>query len=255
MIIATASQAKPWVAVENGGWRVEDRIALALMGYKGINQNNIVDAIRQLELRDVRVDRCTTYDDVLNFKDLREGTDTKYWAGKFNRSPNTIPNFKKFHSQASKYLRQVTFAIPDAEHTGRKGKPRCIEATLAKTQRRLAYRLEENYDPPAFGFELPNSGFINLDDFLSKNVPDRSAAIGLRGNSEWSLNDLRKRLKATGCNEVKIDHCPVMPTRYQKISYVVQQLGREVFTVSNIANFIWGIAGLVVGLFIRQLMI
>ena len=232
---------------------MEDRIALALVDFKGINQNNIVDAIRQLELRDVKVDRCSTYDDVLSFRDLGEGTDTRYKAGKFNWSPNAIPNFMEFHTQASKYLRRVTLVMPSAEHSGRKTKTQLIEATLAKTDSRLVFTLGEHYDPPAFGFELPSGGFLSLDDFLSENVADRSMAIALQGPSEWTLNELRQRLQIAGCNTIAIGHTPVRPTLHQKASNFARQLGSEIFTLSNISNFFWGIAGLVTGFIFRQL--
>ena len=126
-----------------------------------IDSDNIVDAFRQLELRGIKVDRCSNYDDFrrLNFVDERKGTASRFRSGEFATSVNEIPNFEKFFSQAARYLRQVKFVIRDEVVAGGKAEPLLIDTSVIEMKRfgpaRCNFTLSERSTSiPEFRFEV-----------------------------------------------------------------------------------------------------
>lgn len=231
---------------------MRESIAVALKSFAHIDSDNIVDALRQLELRGIKVDRCTNYDDLLNFVDERKGTASRFRSGEFATSVNEIPNFEKFFSQAARYLRQVKFVIRDEVVAGGKAEPLLIDTSVIEMIGPVVFTLGEKYESPEFRLRISNSTDISIDEFVQNNMPDHSAQIELRGPSEWTLNEVKRRLHEFGFKHIAIRIKRIGPSRWERATHTAHLLKGEMFSVPNFATLLRTVIAGLVGFLLRH---
>ena len=229
---------------------MEDAIADALKNHDQIDQGNIEKALNGLALRGIHVDRC---ENKFELQFVRSGLATYFGSPAFSTSDREIPIFEEFHEQATEFFGAFTVEYRNTANTLQKADARFIGESTFPVFDLYAAPTETAQEFDKCTFEGPESDAKSIEEFGSREIPKSNTKIVLRGRSKWILKRLKENLEDFGYKSVTVDCRPVKYSCVLWTTYHIGQLQKAIFTHKNIANFVWGIAGLIAGFVVRQL--